>query len=62
MAIIALEGMHFFAHHGFYEEEQIVGNNFVLDVYMDTETSRAAVADDLYSTINYETVYFICKS
>ena len=62
MAVIALEGMHFFGHHGFYEEERIIGNNFILDVYVDAETSMAAVSDDLYSTVNYETVYFICRT
>lgn len=61
MAVIGLEGMQFYGHHGFYEEEQIIGNKFILDVYLEAETSRAAAMDDLYSTINYETVYFICK-
>ncbi|RMD70818.1 MAG: dihydroneopterin aldolase [Bacteroidetes bacterium] len=61
MAIIALEGMRFFARHGFYEEEQIIGNEFVVDVYITTRTTEAAVSDNLYETINYETVYTICQ-
>ena len=62
MSVIALEGMQFYAHHGFYEEEQIIGNDYVVDVYITTTTNRAAIEDDLYQTINYETVYRICAS
>jgi len=49
MAIIALEGMRFFAYHGFYEEEQIIGNDFILDVYVNADTELAAYADELYA-------------
>ena len=54
MSQIALEGMRFYAYHGFYEEEQIIGNNYVIDVYIKTNFSEAAETDDLYKTINYE--------
>ena len=62
MAKIALEGMRFYAFHGFYEEEQRTGTYFEVDVYMETTFSRKVYTDDLGSTINYETVYFICKA
>lgn len=62
MAVIALEGMHFYAHHGFYEEERIIGNHFILDVYVNTSVFQAARTDDLYSTVNYETIYFLCQT
>lgn len=74
MAIIALEGMRFYAYHGFYEEEQIVGNQYILDVYVDADISAAAMVDELYAeaeedstedqaplSVNYETVYLLCK-
>lgn len=48
MAIIALEGMRFYAYHGFYEEEQILGNDFILDAYVNASTGLAAAVDDLY--------------
>ena len=60
MAIIGLEGMRIFARHGFYEEEQVLGTEFVLDVFLDTDISEAAAEDDLFKTINYETVYQLC--
>lgn len=62
MAVIALEGLHFYGYHGFYEEEQIIGNHYYVDVYLTTNIARAAATDDLYATINYEVVYFICQS
>lgn len=62
MAVIALEGMHFFAYHGYYEEEQKMGGDFIIDVYVTTNTALAAQKDDLEGTINYETIYFICKT
>ncbi len=62
MALIALEGIHFYAYHGFYEEERCIGNHYYVDVYLNAGITRAAASDDLYSTVNYETVYFICQS
>ncbi len=62
MALIALEGMRFHAYHGFYEEEQIIGNDYVVDVYVETVFTKAAIDDDLYQTINYETIYLICDA
>jgi len=62
MGLIALEGMHFHAYHGFYPEEEIIGNEFVVDIYIETNFQKAAQEDDLFKTINYETVFLICQS
>ena len=66
MRKIALEGMLFHACHGYYPEEQIVGNQYQVDVYLDTSLEKAhkgvrLPADDISTTINYETIYNICK-
>lgn len=61
MATIALEGMQFYAYHGFYEEEQIIGNHFIVDVTVDARVNQAARTDDLTRTVNYETIYTICR-
>ena len=50
--------MRFYAYHGFYEEERIVGGYYALDVTMDV---GGVGEDDLTKTVNYETVYEICK-
>ena len=34
MTTIALEGMQFFANHGYYEEEQATNTYFIVDVYV----------------------------
>jgi len=57
MGLIAVEGMHFFAYHGFYKEEQKLGNNYIVDVYITTDLKTAAASDNLQDTINYEKVY-----
>ncbi len=57
MGLIAVEGMHFFAYHGYYQEEQKLGNNYIVDVYLNTDLKTAAASDNLQDTINYEKVY-----
>ncbi len=61
MGLIAVEGMHFYAHHGFYREEQIIGGQFVVDVYMEANVEAAAITDSIENTINYENVYRLVK-
>lgn len=59
--IIALEGMHFWAKIGYYEEEQLVGNEIHIDVHVDTKEIILDGDDDLSSTLNYETIYHLCR-
>ena len=54
---VTLEGMEFYAHHGFYEAEQQLGNRYTVDVTLVTDFTTAATDDDLAGTLNYETVY-----
>lgn len=60
MTRIALEGMHFFAYHGYYEEERIVGNQFIIDTIVDIDSFDSA-DDDINDTVNYESIYDIVK-
>lgn len=62
MAVIGLEGMRFNGPHGFYPEEAVLGNEFVVDVYIAANTRKAAISDDLGQTVNYETVYLMVQS
>ncbi|MEZ4941457.1 MAG: dihydroneopterin aldolase [Saprospiraceae bacterium] len=61
MAIIALEGMKFHAYHGVYEAEQKIGADYIVDVYIGTIINPLAEADQLEGTINYESVFQLCK-
>ncbi|MFB9863833.1 dihydroneopterin aldolase [Rufibacter immobilis] len=57
MGQIALEGMEFFAFHGFYDEEQKIGNKYGVDLYLQTDLQDAAASDNLDQTVNYEVLY-----
>ena len=61
MGLIAVEGMQFYSHHGFYKEEQVLGGKFTVDVYMNTNLLEAAETDQLKKTIDYEEVYRLVK-
>ena len=54
-----MEGLEFFAYHGFYPEEQLIGNKYALDITIHTNFIEAAQHDKLSETVNYETLYAI---
>ncbi len=62
MSTITIEGMEFHAFHGCLPEEAITGNTFIIDVYLETDTSKAEKSDDLNDTVNYSTVYEIVNN
>lgn len=53
--------MEFFAYHGCFKEEQIIGTKFIVDLYITADTSEAESTDDLTKTINYQSVYLLVK-
>ena len=53
--------MEFFAYHGCFREEQIIGTKFNVDLYMAVNTAKAQHSDDLYDTVNYQAVYEVVK-
>ena len=61
MGVIEIEGMSFYAYHGHFESEQIVGNRFLVDLKIKTNCLRAAVSDKLEDALNYQTVYEIVQ-
>ncbi len=56
--IVSLEGLEFFAYHGFYEEERKTGNTFICDVHVELK-SFDSEDDNIHDTVNYEEVYAI---
>jgi dihydroneopterin aldolase len=62
MGLIEIEGMKFYAFHGHFESEQIVGNEFQVDLRIETDCSRAAISDNLNDALNYQTAYEIVKN
>jgi len=61
MGKIVIEEMEFYAFHGHYQEEQIVGNRFLVDLEMDTDLSGPAISDNLNDAVNYQQAYQIIK-
>ncbi|GAB4002492.1 dihydroneopterin aldolase [Spirosoma daeguense] len=59
MGTIALEGLEFFSYHGFYDEEQKIGNKYSVDIIVNADFSDAARLDRLSATVNYEDIYRI---
>jgi dihydroneopterin aldolase len=61
MGLIQIEGMEFYAFHGHYKEEQIVGNRFLVDLTLETEMDRPLKSDNLKDAVNYQRAYEIVK-
>jgi dihydroneopterin aldolase len=61
MGTIALEGLEFFAYHGFFEEERKIGNKYGVDIIVQTEFDQAAQTDNLDLTVNYVVLYQITE-
>jgi len=62
MGKIVIEDMEFYAFHGHYREEQIVGNRFLVDLELETNLDTAAVSDKLEDALNYQQAYQIIKT
>jgi dihydroneopterin aldolase len=57
--IIEIEGMEFFAYHGCYEAERVVGNKFLAHVSLVADCDKASVSDDIRDALNYLSAYEI---
>jgi len=61
MGLIQIENMEFYAFHGHYREEQIVGNKFIVDLTIETDMSVPSKSDNLRDAVNYQKAYQIVK-
>ena len=61
MGLIQIEGMEFYAFHGHFNEERIVGNRFLVDVTLETDMQVPMVSDNLKDAVNYQVAYEIVK-
>jgi len=57
MITIAVHGAEFFAYHGFYAEEQILGARFIVDVEVTFQPAADLKQDNIGDTVNYEEIY-----
>lgn len=62
MGKIVLEGMQFRAYHGVHDFEKEKGNDFIVDVYIETNIHAGAQTDEILDTLDYVSVYEIVKN
>lgn len=54
---IVLKGMEFYGYHGVMEQEQQLGQKFVVDVELELDLQEAGTSDNLAATVSYADVY-----
>ena len=57
---VALKDVKCFALHGYYPEEQLTGNHFIID--LTTEFTPLGFDDELTQTVNYEDLNSIIRT
>jgi dihydroneopterin aldolase len=62
MGLIKIENMEFYAFHGHFREEQIVGNRFIVDLTIETDMSVPSISDNLKDAVDYQKAYLIIKA
>jgi len=53
--------MEFYAHHGCFKEERLVGTHFKVDLVLEYDATQAVATDDIAQTVNYQSVYLDVK-
>ena len=56
---VLLENLIFHAYHGVFEEEQVIGGKFEVNLELETDFSKSMSTDELNGTIDYSKVYEI---
>lgn len=59
--LVELIGMEFYAYHGCFKEEQIIGNRFTVNFSVETEMERPGITDTLSDALNYQELYYMIK-
>jgi len=61
MGIIEIEDMEFYAYHGCFKAERVVGNYFTVYARLEADCTKASLSDLIADALNYQTVYEIIK-
>lgn len=61
MGLITVEGIRIFAYHGHLQEEAILGGHFIVNVWVESDTSLVEKSDDLNDTVDYVKIIEIVK-
>ena len=61
MSQISIENMKFYAYHGCFREEQVIGTDFCVSIWFETDTQKAEITDNVLDTVDYSQVYAVIK-
>lgn len=59
--VVELVNMEFYAYHGHFREEQIIGNKFIVNFSAETDISTPGKSDDLNDALNYQELYTLIR-
>ncbi len=60
--LIELINMEFYAYHGCFEEEQIIGNRFLVSFSAETDLTTPGESDNLNDALNYQELFNMIKA
>ena len=61
MGLITVEGIRVFAHHGHLPEEAVLGGHFIVNIWVEADTTEVEKTDDLNDTVDYVKIIDIVK-
>ena len=61
MGLITVEGIRVFAHHGHLPEEAVLGGHFIVNVWVEADTTEVEKTDALNDTVDYVHIIEIVK-
>jgi dihydroneopterin aldolase len=61
MGVITVEGIRVFAFHGHLPEEATLGGNFIVSVWVTSDTAEVEKTDDLNHTVDYVRIIELVK-
>lgn len=61
MYTIALNNLGFYSYHGLLKEENLIGNNFTVDIFVGLPDELVS-NEDLSSTVNYAVLFSIIQT
>ena len=59
---ILLKGIRFYAYHGVAPQENLIGNEYIIDLKLGVDISKAMQTDEVTDTANYAEVYNVIKT
>ena len=61
MGRIYLKNIRLYAFHGCMDEEEKIGSDYVVNVFVDTDLNHSSLSDDLKDTVDYVALHAIVK-